>query len=57
MADITNVEKVKNYLTSKIADISTVSTKFSTYFNPLFHFLNQVFNIYRMYNAKKAEFE
>ena len=54
MADITNVEKVKNYLTSKIADISTVSTKFSTYFNPLFHFLNQVFNIYRMYNAKKA---
>lgn len=57
MAIITNVEKVENVLTSVKVDFSTISTKFSTYFNLKFHLLNRVFNIYRLYNAKKGVFE
>jgi len=57
MAIITNVEKVENVLTSVKVDFSTISTKFSTCFNLKFHLLNRVFNIYRLYNAKKGVFE
>ena len=57
MAIITNVEKVENVLTSVKVDFSTISTKFSTYFNLKFHLLNRVFDIYRLYNAKKGVFE
>lgn len=57
MAIITNVEKVENVLTSVKVDFSTISTKFLTYFNLKFHLLNRVFNIYRLYNAKKGVFE
>lgn len=57
MAIITNVEKVENVLTSVKVDFSTISTKFSTCFKLKFHLLNRVFNIYRLYNAKKGVFE